>query len=73
MLNIDAGLYAHCIAKQDSSQFSPFFIMYNCNPRIAIDHEFSCKATTNVTGENTCTYDMEESTSNPGEIPSEGS
>eukprot|EP00731_Ephydatia_muelleri_P025623 Em0017g706a len=36
-------------AKQDSSQFSPFFIMYNRNPRIAIDHEFSCKATTNVT------------------------
>ena len=46
--------------------------MYNRNPRMAIDHEFSCKATTNVAGENTCTYDMEESTSNPGEIPSEG-
>ena len=56
----DAALYAYRIAKQDSSQFSPFFIMYNRNPRIAIDHEFSCKATTNVTGENTCTYDMEE-------------
>eukprot|EP00731_Ephydatia_muelleri_P011504 Em0006g398a len=59
--NIDAALYAYRIAKQDSSQFSPFFIMYNRNPRMAIDHEFSCKATTNVTGEkNTCTYDMEE-------------
>ena len=51
--NIDAALYAYRIAKQDSSQFSPFFIMYNRNPRIAIDHEFSCKATTNVTGERT--------------------
>ncbi|KAL5509507.1 hypothetical protein EMCRGX_G004896 [Ephydatia muelleri] len=58
--SIDAALYAYRIAKQDSSQFSPFFIMYNRNPRMAIDHEFSCKATTNVTGENTCTYDMEE-------------
>ncbi|KAL5487003.1 hypothetical protein EMCRGX_G019555 [Ephydatia muelleri] len=58
--NIDAALYAYRIAKQDSSQFSTFFIMYNRNPRIAIDHEFSCKATTKVTGKNTCTYDMEE-------------
>ena len=63
-LNIDAALYAYRIAKQDSSQFSPFFIMYNRNPRMAIDHEFSCKATTNVTGENTCTYDMEETYGN---------
>ena len=62
--NIDAALYAYRIAKQDSSQFSPFFIMYNRNSRIAIDHEFSCKATTNVTGENTCTYDMEVTYSN---------
>ena len=31
--NIDAALYAYRIAKQDSSQFSPFFIMYNRNPR----------------------------------------
>ena len=31
---------------------------------MAIDHEFSCKATTNVTGENTCTYDMEETYGN---------
>ena len=62
--NIDAALYAYRIAKQDSSQFSPFFIMYNRNPRIAIDHEFSCKATTNVTGENTCTHDMEETYGN---------
>ena len=62
--NIDAALYAYRIAKQDSSQFSPFFIMCNRNPRIAIDHEFSCKATTNVTGKNTCTYDMEETFGN---------
>ena len=62
--NIDAALYAYRIAKQDSSQFSPFFIMYNRNPHIAINHEFSCKATTNVTGENTCTYDMEETYGN---------
>ncbi|KAL5503110.1 hypothetical protein EMCRGX_G010014 [Ephydatia muelleri] len=33
--NIDAALYAYRIAKQDSSQFSPFFIMYNRNPHIA--------------------------------------
>ena len=59
--NIDAALYAYRIAKLDSSQFSPFFIMYN---RMAIDHEFSCKATTNVTGENTCSYDMEETYGN---------
>ena len=59
--NIDAALYAYRIAKQDSfSQFSPFFIMYNRNPHMAIDHEFSCKATTNVTGENISTYGMEE-------------
>ncbi|KAL5516584.1 hypothetical protein EMCRGX_G001959 [Ephydatia muelleri] len=47
--NIDAALYAYRIAKQDSSQFSPFFIMYNRTPCIAINHEFSCKTTTNVT------------------------
>ncbi|KAL5470972.1 hypothetical protein EMCRGX_G029041 [Ephydatia muelleri] len=46
---ICAALYAYRIAKQDSSPFSPFFIMYNRDPRMAIDHEFSCKATTNVT------------------------
>ena len=34
--------------------------MYNRKPRMAIDYEFSCKATTNVRSENTCTYDMEE-------------
>eukprot|EP00731_Ephydatia_muelleri_P003369 Em0001g3369a len=62
--SIDAALYAYRIAKQDSSQFSPFFIMYNRNPHMAIYHEFSCKATTNVTGENTCTYDMEETYGN---------
>ena len=62
--NIDAALYAYRIAKQDSSQFSPFFIMYNRNPHMAIDHEFSCKATTNVIDENTYTYDMEETYGN---------
>ena len=62
--NIDAALYAYRIAKQDSSQFSPFFIMYNRDPRMAIDHEFSCKATTSVTGGKTCTYDMEETYGN---------
>jgi hypothetical protein len=54
--NIDAALYAYRIAKQDSSKFSPFFIMYNRNPRKGIDHEFLCKeTTTNVAGDNTCT------------------
>ena len=53
--NIDAALYAYRIAKQDSSKFSPFFIMYNRNPRKGIDHEFISKeTTTNVAGENTC-------------------
>ena len=32
---------------------------------MAIDHEFSCNATTNVTGENTYTHDMEETYGNP--------
>ena len=62
--NIDAALYAYRIAKQDSSQFSPFFIMYYRNPGMAIDREFSCKATTTITGKNTCTYDMEETYGN---------
>ena len=35
-LNIDAALYAYRISKQASSQFSPFFLMYNRNPRKAI-------------------------------------
>ena len=62
--NIDAALYAYRIAKQDSSQFSPFFITYNRNPCMAIDREFSCKATTTITGKNTRTYDREETYGN---------
>lgn len=36
---IDAALYAYRIGIQDSSKFSPFFLMYNRQPRKAIDHE----------------------------------
>lgn len=36
---IDAALYAYRIGVQDSSKFSPFFLMYNRQPRKAIDHE----------------------------------
>lgn len=36
---IDAALYAYRIGVQDSSKSSPFFLMYNRQPRKAIDHE----------------------------------
>ena len=36
---IDAALYAYCIGIQDSSRFSPFFLLYNRHPRKAIDYE----------------------------------
>lgn len=36
---IDAALYAYRIAIQDSSRFSPFFLLYNRQPKKAIDHE----------------------------------
>lgn len=62
--HIDAVLYAYRIAKHDSSQFSPFFMMYNRNPRMAINHEFSYETSTNIRGESTCTYDMEETLGN---------
>ena len=38
-LHIDSTLYAYRIARQDSSKFSPYFLMYNRHPRKAIDHE----------------------------------
>ena len=36
--NIDAALYAYRISMQDSTRFSPFFLLYNCHPRKAIQH-----------------------------------
>ena len=54
-LNIDAALYAYLISKQASSQFSPFFLMYNRNPRKAIDHELGSIS------EQSSTNEMEES------------
>ena len=36
---IDAALYAYRISIQDSSRFSPFVLLYNRQPRKAIDHE----------------------------------
>ena len=36
---IDAALYAYRIGKQDSSRFTPFFLLYNRHPRKAIDYE----------------------------------
>ena len=38
-LHIDAALYAYRIGMQNSSRFSPFFLLYNRHPRKAIDHE----------------------------------
>ena len=38
---IDAALYAYRISVQDSSKFSPFFLMYNRHPRKAIDYELA--------------------------------
>jgi hypothetical protein len=35
----DAALYAYRIGIQDSSRFSPFFLLYNRHPRKAIEHE----------------------------------
>lgn len=40
-MNIDAVLYAYRISQQDSSKFSPFFLLYNRHPRKAIDYELS--------------------------------
>ena len=38
-LTIDAALYAYCVGIQDSSRFSPFFLLYNRHTRKAIDYE----------------------------------
>ena len=40
-LNIEAALYAYRISRHDSSKYSPFFLLYNCHPRKAIDHELA--------------------------------
>lgn len=36
---IDAALYGYRIGAHDSTKFSPFFLMYNRQPRKAIDYE----------------------------------
>ena len=60
--NIDAALYAYRISKHDSSlQFSPFFMMYNRHPHMAIDHEISPKTNTGVRH---ASSDMEETLGN---------
>ena len=46
-LNIEVSLYAYRISKQDSSGYSPFFLLYNRHPRKAIDHELSSRAPEN--------------------------
>lgn len=38
-LYIDSALYSYRISRQDSSKYSPYFLMYNRHPRKAIDHE----------------------------------
>lgn len=38
---IDAALYAYRISIQDSTRFSPFFLLYNQHPRKAIDYELA--------------------------------
>ena len=38
---IDTALYAYRISIQDSSRFSPFFLIYNRHPRKIIDFELS--------------------------------
>ena len=38
-LHINSTLYAYRIARQDSSKFSPYFLMYNRHPLKTIDHE----------------------------------
>ncbi len=38
-LKIDAALlYAYRISVHDSTKFSPFFLMFNRHPRMAVDH-----------------------------------
>ena len=36
---LPAALYAYRISKQASSKFTPFFLMYNRNPRKAVNFE----------------------------------
>lgn len=44
-LNIDTALYAYRISSQDSSGYSPFFLVYNRHPRKTIDFELNTRAT----------------------------
>ena len=36
--NIDVALYVYRISMQDSTRFSPFYLLYNRHPRNAIQH-----------------------------------
>ena len=38
---IDSVLYSYRISRQDSSKYSPYFLLYNRHPRKAIDHEIA--------------------------------
>ena len=40
-LHLEGVLYSYRISRQDSSKFSPYFLMYNRHPRKAIDHELA--------------------------------
>ena len=46
-LIIEVALYAYRISKQDSSGYRPFFLLYNCHHRKAIDHKLSSRAPEN--------------------------
>jgi len=37
-LKIDPALYAYRISVHDSTKFSPFFLMFNRHPRMAVDY-----------------------------------
>ena len=45
--HIDSALYAYRVSKHDSSKFSPFFLMYNRHPRMAVDHEMGTMVESN--------------------------
>ena len=40
-LYLDSALYSYRISRQDSSKYSPYFLLYNRHPRKAIDHEIA--------------------------------
>lgn len=42
--HIDAALYAYRVSRHASSKYSPFFLLYNRHPRMAIDYEITSDA-----------------------------